>query len=91
MARVTCEFNIEMEAAREPSHEDSRAALCLQEFVSFVQRTLFPSVNEKEGSRPLAVAFGAALLGFGSVGFEIRLLRVSGLTVRKIAFQMLKA
>ena len=32
---------------------------------------------------------GAALLGFGSVGFEIRLLRVSGLTVRKIAFQML--
>ena len=31
----------------------------------------------------------AALLGFGSVGFEIRLLRVSGLTVRKIAFQML--
>lgn len=34
---------------------------------------------------------GAALLGFGSVGFEIRLLRVSGLTVRKIAFQMLKA
>ena len=38
---------------------------------------------------PSAVAFGAALLGFGSVGFEIRLLRVSGLTVRKIAFQML--
>ena len=47
---------------------------------------------------------GAALLGFGSVGFaapallacyrrdaRIRLLRVSGLTVRKIAFQMLKA
>ena len=32
---------------------------------------------------------GAALLGFGSVGFEIRLLRVSGLAVRKIAFQML--
>lgn len=32
---------------------------------------------------------GSALLGFGSVGFEIRLLRVSGLTVRKIAFQML--
>lgn len=32
---------------------------------------------------------GAALLGFGSVGFEIQLLRVSGLTVRKIAFQML--
>ncbi len=38
---------------------------------------------------PLAVAFGAALIGFGSVGFEIRLLRVLGLTVRKIAFQML--
>ena len=37
----------------------------------------------------LSPADGAALLGFGSVGFEIRLLRVSGLAVRKIAFQML--
>ena len=32
---------------------------------------------------------GAALLGFGSVGFEIRLLRVSGLAARKSALQML--
>ena len=43
----------------------------------------------KRGRAAAAVAFWAALLGFGSVGFEIRLLRVSGLTVRKIAFQML--
>ena len=47
--------------------------------------------SKKEGGLPCAVACGAVLLGFGSVGFEIRLLRVSGLTVRKIAFQMLKA
>ena len=53
-------------------------------------RFLFSAVRKKrEGGRPCAVAFWAALLGFGSVGFEIRLLRVSGLTVRKIAFQML--
>ena len=46
----------------------------------------------QKGGRPsVRRGDGAALLGFGSVGFEIRLLRVSGLTVRKIAFQMLKA
>ena len=39
-------------------------------------RFLFSAVRKKrEGGRPCAVAFWAALLGFGSVGFEIRLLR----------------
>jgi len=48
-------------------------------FVAFIGWRAAPSPRRTD----------AALLGFGSVGFEIRLLRVSGLTVRKIAFQML--
>ncbi len=60
--------------------------------------------GEKRRAASVRRGDGAALLGFGSVGFaapallacyrrdaRIRLLRVSGLTVRKIAFQMLKA
>ena len=69
--------------------ELARAMLRRWCFSGEAQRTLFLSLFRREGGRPSAVASGAALLGFGSVGFEIRLLRVSGLTVRKIAFQML--
>jgi hypothetical protein len=85
----------------------SRACSCYAEAMVFFGRSPKNAVLvaiQKGGQPSVRRGDGAALLGFGLVGFaapallacyrrdaRIRLLRVSGLTVRKIAFQMLKA
>ena len=71
---------------------ESRACSCYAEAMVFFGRSPKNPVLvaiQKGGRLPSAVAFGAALLWFGSVGFEIRRLRVSGLAVRKSHFKCL--